>query len=490
MALNAPSIVLDAPNKEVSWLPVSGAETYNIYLNGSLEDSGVIEEYYTFSTLSNGDYIQASAFSLGEGESNLSNTVTYYSSLSTPTISISGSNITWGAITGAEYYKVYKNGSYVSDVYATSYTPTTFSNGDKITVKAAREEGYSSGSPLLSSASNEITVVKSLLTPTIDLDTLTISWSAITNADKYYIYKNSSEVTNTTSLSYTFGSLTEGDELNIKAYNTSWNILSSLSNTETYTEIIPLDPPVITLDMLEEEVTWSAISGADEYNIYINSSYSDSTSSLSYSLPTLNNGDIIKVTAYDTITENESQFSNSVTYYISLSAPTITISGTTVSWGAITGAEAYRIYINNTIDISSQEGRTYNASALSVGDKIEVKAVRYTSYSPSALYSDLSNPIYYNISSLSAPTISIDNLTISWSAIQYANRYYIYVNGGQITYTSNLSHTFSSLTAGDEIKITAHYTVYNVTSDYSNTITYGVTPEPELKPIIMRRRLL
>jgi len=236
MALNAPSIVLDAPNKEVSWLPVSGAETYNIYLNGSLEDSGVIEEYYTFSTLSNGDYIQASAFSFGEGESNLSNTVTYYSSLSTPTISISGSNITWSAITGAEYYKVYKNGSYVSGVYATSYTPTTFSNGDKITVKAAREEGYSSGSPLLSSASNEITVVKSLSTPTIGLDTLTISWSAITNADKYYIYKNSSEVTNTTSLSYTFGSLTEGDELNIKAYNTSWNILSSLSNTETYTE--------------------------------------------------------------------------------------------------------------------------------------------------------------------------------------------------------------------------------------------------------------
>lgn len=249
-----------------------------------------------------------------------------------------------------------------------------------------------------------------------------------------------------------------------------------------------MDAPVLNYSNTLTEFYWDAISGAEQYKIYVDGEIYDSTTETHYSATSIPNGGTVYVTAYDSLTEIESSPSNSIDYYSSLSAPYISIGGTTISWSAISGANYYRIYLNDSAYISSQSGTTYNfgSGVLETGDKIYVIAAN----SLMGIFSSQSNNIYYNVVAPDAPVIDLTNLEVSWSAVSGADSYKVYVNSSYYTSTTNLYYTFGSLTNGDTINVTS-YNNYGLESGYSNTETYSEEPPPPTtNKIIHRRRLI
>lgn len=249
-----------------------------------------------------------------------------------------------------------------------------------------------------------------------------------------------------------------------------------------------MNTPVLNYNNTLTEFYWNAISGADTYSIYANGEIYDSTTETNYSATSIPNGSVIYVTAYNSLAEEESAASNTITFYSSLSAPYIGIGGTTISWNAVSGAETYYIYLNNSIYVS-QPGTAcaFGSGILETGDKIFVIAKNYTM----DISSPQSNNIYYNVVTPDPPVIDLTDLTVSWSAVSGADSYKIYVNSAYYTATSNLYYTFSSLTDGDTINVTS-YNNYGFESGYSNTETYsGELPPPHTtNKIIHRRRLI
>ena len=250
-----------------------------------------------------------------------------------------------------------------------------------------------------------------------------------------------------------------------------------------------MDTPELNYSNTLTEFYWDAISGADTYYIYADGEIYDSTTETSYSATSIPNGSVIYVTAYNSETEEESAASNTITFYSSLSAPSISISGTTISWNAISGADYYRIYLNDSVYISSQSGTSYNfgSGVLETGDKIYVIARNITM----DISSPKSNNIYYNVVTPDAPVIDLTDLTVSWSSVSGADSYKIYVNSSYSTSTTNLYYTFSSLTDGDNINVTSYNSTYSLESGFSNTEVYSETPPPSTtNKIIHRRRLI
>lgn len=248
-----------------------------------------------------------------------------------------------------------------------------------------------------------------------------------------------------------------------------------------------MDAPVLNYSNTLTEFYWDAISGADTYFIYADGEIYDVTTGTYYSATSIPNGSVIYITAYNSGTEEESDASNTITFYSSLSAPYISIGGTTISWNAVSGADYYRIYLNDSAYIG-QSGTSCNfgSGVLETGDKIFVIARNLTM----DISSSQSNNIYYNVVTPDAPTISLTNLEVSWSSVSGADSYKIYVNSAYYTSTTNLYYTFSSLTDGDTINVTS-YNNYGLESEYSNTETYSDEPTPPTtNKIIHRRRLI
>ena len=108
-----------------------------------------------------------------------------------------------------------------------------------------------------------------------------------------------------------------------------------------------MNTPILNYSNILTEFYWNAISGADTYLIYANGEIYDSTTEINYSASSFPNGSDIYVTAYKSLTEEESTASNTITFYSSLSAPYIGIGGTTIYWNAVSGADYYRVYLND-----------------------------------------------------------------------------------------------------------------------------------------------
>ncbi|MCK9319840.1 hypothetical protein, partial [Methanoculleus sp.] len=163
-----------------------------------------------------------------------------------------------------------------------------------------------------SAASNTITFYSSLSAPYIVIGGTTISWNAVSGAEIYVIYLNNNITVSQAGTTYAFGSgiLETGDKIFVIAKNYTMDISSIQSNNIYYNVVTP-DPPVI--DLTDLTVSWSSVSGADSYKIYVNSAYYTATSNLYYTFSSLTDGDTINITSYNNY-GFESGYSNTETY--------------------------------------------------------------------------------------------------------------------------------------------------------------------------------
>lgn len=120
---------------------------------------------------------------------------------------------------------------------------------------------------------------------------------------------------------------------------------------EEQPEATPLAAPVIELD--GNVVSWSAVSGATSYTVYVNED-GESVTGTSYTLTVTEAGSYtIYVIANSTnAAYTDSARSNTVTYTVEqtypLAAPVIKIDGNVVSWDAVDHAVSYTVTVNGT----------------------------------------------------------------------------------------------------------------------------------------------
>ncbi|HCC35899.1 MAG TPA: hypothetical protein DEQ02_09860, partial [Ruminococcaceae bacterium] len=196
---SAPSIYLSnqtSSSVRVNWSAVSGATSYYVYVNGSLKRT-TSDKYFNISGLTAGTKytFNVKAYNTS-GLSASSTTLSYTPSVpapAAPRISLSDKTtssvkVSWGAISGATKYYVYRNSSLYATTTVTNVTVSGLSVGGNYSfyVKAYNSGGYSASSNILS-YSPSAPPPSAPAAPKISLSDQTassvkVSWGAVSGA--------------------------------------------------------------------------------------------------------------------------------------------------------------------------------------------------------------------------------------------------------------------------------------------------------------------
>lgn len=122
--------------------------------------------------------------------------------------------LSWAAVSGATSYKVYRDGTAVAAPTGTTYTATGLSSSTTYSFQVSAVNQYGE-SPLSSSVSATTTASGTLpaaptglTVGTVTSSSVVLSWSAVTGATMYAVYRGATQVATTTSTSYTATGLT------------------------------------------------------------------------------------------------------------------------------------------------------------------------------------------------------------------------------------------------------------------------------------------
>jgi uncharacterized protein (TIGR02145 family)/uncharacterized repeat protein (TIGR02543 family) len=318
---------------------------------------------------------------------------------------------------------------------------------------------------------------------------IAVSWSAVSGAAKYYVYRSTSasgsysSVTSTTYTSFTNTGLSSGTTYyyKVSAYNDGGESSQSSYASATTNSDMPNAPSGVSASAVSSSsiaVSWSAVSGATEYYVYRSASASGSyslvekTSSTSVTNTGLSSGTTYyyKVSSYNNGGESsQSSYASATTNLTVPSAPT-NVSATaassnsiTVSWSTVSGASGYYVYRSTSASGSySQVENTSSASVtntgLSSGTTYYYKVSAYNNggeSSQSSYVSATTNVAAPNTpTNVSATAASSSSITVSWSAVSGASGYNVYrstsASGSysQVENTSSASVTNTGLSSG------------------------------------------
>ena len=189
--------------------------------------------------------------------------------------------VTWGAVSGATKYAVYKyiDGKYTcltTAVTGTSYTVTGLENGTKYGFKVkAYVDQWSGASAMAYATPVSANIVPQNIKTTVASGKVRVNWDKVSGATKYavYIYEdgkytclNSSITTNT----YLVTGLENGTKygFKVKAYVGKWSGASAMAYATPVGNVVPQNVKAYGADS-EALVTWSAVDGATKYAVYI-----------------------------------------------------------------------------------------------------------------------------------------------------------------------------------------------------------------------------
>ena len=202
----------------LTWSMVSGASSYKLYRGGVLLASPTTASY-TDTGLTNGTAYSYTVSSVNSaGESAVSSAVTATPQLSAPTgLTATAGNtqvvLSWSVVSGASSYRLYRGGVFLASPTTNSYTNTGLTNGTvySYTVAAWTSAGASAVSAeVMATPKLSAPVTPTGFTATAGDTMVVLSWSAVSGANIYKIYRGDALVASLTTTSYTNTGLTNG----------------------------------------------------------------------------------------------------------------------------------------------------------------------------------------------------------------------------------------------------------------------------------------
>ena len=510
--LSQPSISIS--NNIISWKAITSANAYELYVDNKLvatltQSSNISNLTHNISSYitevgTHSIYIKAIRLSIitsntvsyiASEASNIAS-VTTQASLDTPSLAISGKTLSWGAIAHASSYEIYVGNS-TSPIKTTTATTCDLSSLTGLNGFVTIYIRALSSNVLYrtSKASNSVDYCAiDTFNLTINVDKL--SWESVSGATGYDIYINNSSLIASVDGNTTTYTLTEDTVYYEKIWVVAkYNSISVKSNDNV--SYITIGNTSIQLD--GSIITWGSTTHAKTYEIYINGTLStiiddvDGQINYSYDLETIisTNGtyNVYIICSNDEAVSVITSKTNTVVYKRNvikqLATPNITISGSIISWGAITGATSYCLYNNsNDILITSTSDVTFDLSTLKLtaGDyNIYIKALSTdTNYSTS----NKSNVVAYTVEpapELAQVSVNMhwDTAEISWEKVSGATNYKIYIDNSYKISTTDTYYNINSLVNDYSVHsiniVATDSTGDHIDSAYSETITYQKT---------------
>ena len=412
----------------------------------------------------------------------------------------------WNAVSGAAKYWVYRstdgvNFKYYDSTAKTSYTNTGALLGTKYHYRV-KAVAVVNGKNVASAYNGTKSLFTTPAAPGVSIYRVNgkpqLKWSAVTGAEKYWIYRSTDGVNfkyydSTTGTSYTNCIAASGTEYYYKvkaaAVVNGKDVASDFSNTKSLFTT-PAAPSVsITTSKGKPKLTWKAVKGADNYWIYRstdgkNFKYYNETDEAGYTNYSTNIGTTYyyKVRAVKTIDGNDhkSDFSAVRSIQCRPAAVNLSISRSygkpKLTWDAVADADKYWIYRSTDgknfkyYDTTTKTSYINSGAAFNTIYCYKVKAVKVVNGRNVASGSGSAKSV---ITALAKPSVSITTSDgkpyISWDAVDGATGYYVFrstdgKNYSVLGYTTRTNYTNTASNAG-----TTYY--YKVKADNSNTKT-------------------
>ncbi|MGM9595252.1 MAG: CHAP domain-containing protein [Oscillospiraceae bacterium] len=512
-------ITTESGRPKISWNAVNGADKYWIYrsVDGETFDYYARTDKPSFtdgSTSIGTTYYYAVKAVAVLGERDVSSGRSTAQSIqcrpAAPSVSIyraSGKpQLKWNAVSGAAKYWVYRSTDGVNFKYYDSTTKTSYTNtgallGTKYHYRV-KAVAVVNGKNVASADSGTKSLFTTPAAPGVSIYRVNgkpqLKWSAVTGAEKYWIYRSTDGVNfkyydSTTGTSYTNCIAASGTEYYYKvkaaAVVNGKDVASDFSNTKSLFTT-PAAPSVsITTSKGKPKLTWKAVKGADNYYIYRstdgkNFKYYNETDEAGYTNYSTNIGTTYyyKVRAVKTIDGNDhkSDFSAVRSIQCRPAAVNLSISRSygkpKLTWDAVADADKYWIYRSTDgenfkcYDTTTKTSYINSGAAFNTIYCYKVKAVKVVNGRNVVSGSGSAKSV---ITALAKPSVSITTSDgkpyISWDAVDGATGYYVFrstdgKNYSVLGYTTRTNYTNTASNAG-----TTYY--YKVKADNSNTKT-------------------
>ena len=512
-------ITTESGRPKISWNAVNGADKYWVYrsVDGETFDyyARTDKPSFTDGSTSIGTtyYYAVKAVAVLGGRDVSSGRSTAQSIQcrpAAPSVSIyraSGKpQLKWNAVSGAAKYWVYRstdgvNFKYYDSTAKTSYTNTGALLGTKYHYRV-KAVAVVNGKNVASAYNGTKSLFTTPAAPGVSIYRVNgkpqLKWSAVTGAEKYWIYRSTDGVNfkyydSTTGTSYTNCIAASGTEYYYKvkaaAVVNGKDVASDFSNTKSLFTT-PAAPSVsITTSKGKPKLTWKAVKGADKYWIYRstdgkNFKYYNKTDEAGYTNYSTNIGTTYyyKVRAVKTIDGNDhkSDFSAVRSIQCRPAAVNLSISRSygkpKLTWDAVADADKYWIYRSTDgknfkyYDTTTKTSYINSGAAFNTIYCYKVKAVKVVNGRNVVSGSGSAKSV---ITALAKPSVSITTSDgkpyISWDAVDGATGYYVFrstdgKNYSVLGYTTRTNYTNTASNAG-----TTYY--YKVKADNSNTKT-------------------
>ncbi len=500
----------------LSWTAVSGAATYNVYRGATLlgNTSGTTFTDSALSTDGSYDYTVTALDTAGnESAPSPVETVVYDTTPPPAPAQPSASSptrfkpaLSWGTVTGAATYNVYRGATLLGNTSSTSFTDNALGTDGTYTYTVTSLDGVGneSGPSTGRSVTYDTTPPAAPAQPSAASPTRakpSLSWSSVTGASSYNVYRGPTFLGNTSGTTFTDNALsTDG------SYDYTVTSLDGVGNESASSPVrtvvydttpppAPAQPAASSPTKAKPALSWTAVTGADTYNVYRGATLLGNTAGTSFTDSALSTDGSYDytVTALDTA-GNESAPSPVETVVYDTTPPPApaqpSASSPTrfkpaLSWGTVTGAATYNVYRGATL-IGNTAGTTFTDSTLS-GDGTYTYTVTSLdglgnesgpSTGRSVTY-DTTPPAAPTQPSAASPTKAKPSL--SWSSVTGAASYNVYRGATFLGNTSVTSFTDSALgTDGSyDYIVTSLDGVGNESAASPvRTVVYDTTPPP------------
>ncbi len=430
------------------------------------------------------------------------------SNVSAKASSSSSIKVNWASVNGAIGYRVYRSTSYsgnytmVGNTDSTSYSDDNLSSGTAYyyRVSACNGSGESPQSTYCT-ATTVLDAPTGLSAASTSSGSITLSWSPVSGAAGYRVYRSSSasgsysrlesNITST-STSYTDNNLSPGTTYyyKVSAYK---GTVESAQSSYTYATT-GINPPTEIFATASSSssiiVEWLPVSGADGYRVYRSSSASGSylemttTSSISYTDNNLSPGTTYyyKVSAYKgTVVSAQSYYAYATTGLnppTDVSARALSSSSIIVEWSAVSGADGYRVYRSTSasfgvdITVNSAFSTSFSDNNLSPGTTYYYKVSAYKGTVESSQSSTASATTKLDApTGVSARALSSSSIIVEWSSGSGAAGYIVYrgmsVSGPYYQVGTSL---FTSYTDDDVVIGVTYYYKVSAYTDYVESL--------------------
>ena len=452
----------------LSWDAVSAADSYKIYRDGALLSS-VSTESFSQSNLDDGTYLYevASVNDYGESADRASISVNA-SAPEAPTdlrASFSGSSVvlSWSAVSNASGYEIYRDGNLVASIDTHSFSQNNLADGTYLyEVASINDYGISEARASVSVSVDQLPpAAPSDLKASVSASSVSLSWSAVDEANSYRVYRDDSLLGTVSSNSFSETGLADGTYLyEVSAVDGAGESSDRASISISVSTPPPETPANITSWVIGANVSlsWSTVADATSYKVYRDDSLLASVNANSFSESNLADGTYLyEVSAVNDYGESESRVGISVSISAGESPPAtptnlrVSVSGSSVSlsWNIVSDASGYRVYRDSSL-LESVNTNSFTDSDLADATYLyEVSAIN--AYGESASKASVSATI--NNTSPTAPTnlsasVNADSVNLTWDEVADATSYNVYRDSSLIASPTTNAFTDTNLADG------------------------------------------